>query len=189
MEKCNVADGRDLQYLIELAKSQGASNAAVIGVEMIQFDPEFRVACEANRCGNYNKNWKCPPDVGNILELIEIAKSYKYGLILQSIGKLKSKFDFKGMLAAGSEHQNMTARITEKMREEGIGVLPLGVGHCSTCASCNKLQNLSCAFPDKAMASIESYGMDVMKLAKMCNMNYNNGENTTTVFGACLFNI
>ena len=52
-------------------------NSAVVEACNIVFDPAFRRACEANTCGNYGRSWTCPPDVGDIGELIRQASSYK----------------------------------------------------------------------------------------------------------------
>ncbi|MGI6731437.1 MAG: DUF2284 domain-containing protein [Anaerovoracaceae bacterium] len=185
----NTKDALKFQHVVDMAIFEGASHAGILPVSSIDFDSEFRAACEANRCGSFNKNWKCPPEVGDIHELIQIAKSYDFALVVQGIYPLKSKFDYAGMISAGSNLQITTRKIAEGMEKKGMDVLPLGVGPCTFCQRCSKLKDSPCVFPDKAMASIEAYGMDVMRLVKKCNMTYYNGENTTTVFGACLFRV
>ena len=42
--------------LIEEAKALGFSDAAVISTDQLVFVPEYRVFCEDNLCGNYDKN-------------------------------------------------------------------------------------------------------------------------------------
>jgi len=42
--------------------------------------------------------------------------------------------------------------------------------------------------PDRAMPSLEAYGINVSLLAKTSGMKYINGANTVTYFGAVLFN-
>ena len=59
------------QKLIDLALSLGAYQAAVIPVSRIHFDKSFRSLCESNACGNFGMCWMCPPDVGDIVKLIE----------------------------------------------------------------------------------------------------------------------
>ena len=46
---------------------------------------------------------------------------------------------------------------------------------------------LACRFPDRAMSSLEAYGVNVSELAVQCGMRYINGENTVTYFGAVFF--
>lgn len=44
-----------------------------------------------------------------------------------------------------------------------------------------------CRFPDRAMASLEAYGVAVSELAEACGMKYINGQSTVTYFGAFLY--
>lgn len=46
---------------------------------------------------------------------------------------------------------------------------------------------LAWRFPDRAMSSLEAYGVNVSELAVQCGMRYINGENTVTYFGAVFF--
>ena len=41
--------------------------------------------------------------------------------------------------------------------------------------------------PDRALASLEAYGVNVSALARACGMKYTNGQNTVTYFGALFF--
>jgi predicted metal-binding protein len=50
-------DKKLAEKIVEL----GAYNAGFIEVSEIPFDRELRKSCEMNYCGNYNKNWTCPP--------------------------------------------------------------------------------------------------------------------------------
>ena len=55
----------------------GMDHAAVLPVEQIRFEPSLILLCESNACGNYGKNWTCPPRVGNTEKLIAKAKTFK----------------------------------------------------------------------------------------------------------------
>ncbi len=167
----------------------GAHKASVIPVEHIPFDPSLRQACAANTCGNYGRNWTCPPDVGPIEELIACAKGYRYALVFQTVSALEDSYDYEGMMAALRRHREVTDRITEAVREAiGDGdILQLSAGGCVICETCAKRLNQPCIHPDKALASLEAYGIYVSKLAELAGMNYINGKNTVTYFGAYLF--
>ena len=65
------------QRMTDLALSLGAFRASVIPVESIETDAAFRDMCAANVCGNYGRNWKCPPDAGDIHELIAELRTYR----------------------------------------------------------------------------------------------------------------
>ena len=54
---------------IEEAKKLGFSDAAVMKTDKLVFVPEYRVFCEENACGNYDKNPACPPESGTVEEM------------------------------------------------------------------------------------------------------------------------
>ncbi|HEY3424048.1 MAG TPA: DUF2284 domain-containing protein, partial [Negativicutes bacterium] len=54
---------------------------------------------------------------------------------------------------------------------------------------CAYQDNEECRFPDKAFASVESYGIDVINLEKACGIPYYNGKNTVSYVGLILFNV
>ena len=176
--------------LCKIAKDNGAYKAAVIPVSEVVTDTSFRTLCEKNVCGNYGKNWKCPPDAGEINELIAELRSYKYILVYQSVNTLEDSYDFEGMAAAADLH----GRLMFSVREEAEALdlprrLYLGAGGCRLCEVCAKKTNESCRHPDKAMPSLEAYGVNVSKLASEAGMKYINGVNTVTYFGAVAFDI
>lgn len=177
-----------IKKLAEEAVKRGAFKAGVIDVEKIPFEAELRKSCEVNYCGNYGRNWMCPPNVGGIDELIQKAKDYKYALVYQTVADIEDSFDYEGMVAAGKRHKEITDRITEKVKEAcEKPFLQLAAGGCMVCEKCAKREEIPCVHPDKAVASLEAYGIYVSKLAELCNMNYINGQNTVTYFGAYFF--
>ena len=58
-----------------------------------------------------------------------------------------------------------------------------GCGRCSVCT----YPDAPCRFPQFLHHSLEGYGFIVRDLAKEANMQYTNGANTVTYFGALLF--
>lgn len=62
------------QRLSQQALTLGARQAVFIGVDRLFFDPAFRELCRANSWGSYGRCWACPPDAGDIRQLIEEAK-------------------------------------------------------------------------------------------------------------------
>jgi len=169
------------QIVIEL----GAYKAARIAVKDISFDRSFRTLCESNACGNYGKSYMCPPDAGDIDMLIAKARSYDYAIVYQIVGTLEDSYDFEGMMEAGQSLNHLAQAISTE-----FSVLPfsktmhLGAGGCRVCEVCAKREDVPCRFPDKAMSSLETYGINVSELAVPCGMKYINGKNTVTYFGA-----
>ena len=85
------------ENLVKTCIDAGAYKAFVITTDKIPFDENLRTYCEANYCGNYGKNYACPPGVGNSKELIAEAKNYKKALIFQTVNQIEDSFDFEGI--------------------------------------------------------------------------------------------
>ena len=181
-----MVDGNDL---IQIALDSNASHAAILDTSEIQFHEDFRKACEKNVCRKYDTTWMSPPVIGPISELKLRVMSYRHGLLFQTIHRLTSNFDFKGMMAAAGVHGNifrdLVGRIKKAYPQESI--LPLNAGCCSICERCSYLDKEPCRFPDEAVASVEDYGMNVIALQKSAGLPYNNGKGNVTYVGLILF--
>ncbi|MCL2033360.1 MAG: DUF2284 domain-containing protein [Oscillospiraceae bacterium] len=176
-----------MENLKDLALSLGAKNAAFVKVSDLSFRREFRAACEQNTCGKYKTCWMCPPDVGDIDEMIARAKAYENALVFQTVNQLEDSFDIEGMEAAAKKHTTLTTAILKAVRPRLPGALILGAGACHVCKACARLEDKPCINPENAIASLEAYGIAVSELAALCGMNYINGPNTVTFFGGVLF--
>ncbi|MBR6935654.1 MAG: DUF2284 domain-containing protein [Clostridia bacterium] len=168
----------------------GAYRASVINISGVETDRVFREMCAKNVCGNYGRCWTCPPDVGEIDDLIAELRSYEYILVYQTVTALEDSFDFEGMMAAGAFHNKLTESVRAKLSGEKFSrSLFLCAGGCRICEVCAKKTDEPCRFPDKAMASLEAYGVNVSKLAAAAGMKYINGQDTVTYFSAVLFDL
>ena len=104
------------EQLIKLALEAGAAKAEIISVDQIITSAEFREACRKNLCGVWGKCWMCPPDVGDIEELMAELRTYEHALWYQSIGELEDSFDIEGMGAAKKQHIRMSYQVEEKAK-------------------------------------------------------------------------
>ena len=188
MEIMIIGNGKlnnTMEQVREMALHLGASRAELVPVNEITLDASFRTLCESNACGNYGRNYMCPPDAGDIYDLMKEIKEYQYALVYQTIGTLEDSYDFEGMMEAGSLHNQLAQKLWDFTDELGMNnVLHLGVGGCHLCEICGKRQGIPCRHPNRAMRSLEIYGVNVSLLASLANMNYINGQNTVTYFGA-----
>ncbi len=174
--------------LAQLVESLGAAHAGVVNVADIHFDPAFRELCVSNACGNYGKCWMCPPDAGDIHALIAKAKGFDKALVYQTIGTLEDSYDFEGMMEAADAHNQLTRKVVQQLADLPVAKgLHLGAGGCHQCKVCAKRTNEPCRFPDRAMASLETYGVAVSELATLAGMKYINGQDTVTYFSAFLY--
>ena len=181
----------DINDLMSLVKSLGVDQLALIAVEDIQFNDDFRMYCEQNTCGTYNKNWMCPPAVGPINTLKENALKYKQGLLFQTVYQLEDSFDIEGMQEGTADHTKILRKVVDHIKSTGAckEFLPLNIGPCTYCDRCTFLDGQECRFPEEAIASVEAYGIDVMALEKSCGISYNNGLNTISCVSLICLNL
>jgi len=97
--------------IISQVISMGAAKASIIPVSDVELEEKFRDMCKANACGVYGKCWMCPPDIGDIHELMDEIRAYDHVLVFQTIGELEDSFDIEGMYEAGSLHNNLSQNI------------------------------------------------------------------------------
>jgi len=180
-------DDSTYQSLIKIAIQAGAAGAGIAAVDQITFRREFRAACAQNTCGKYGRCWMCPPDVGDIDDLIAQAKAYSHVLVFQSINPLEDSFDIEGMEDAARKHNALIQTLIERLDNVLDKPLRMGAGACHVCARCTRVDGLPCAEPGQAIPSLEAYGIAVSELAAISGLSYMNGANTVTYFGGFLF--
>lgn len=176
--------------LIDAVKKEDVFLVSIIEADKIETDTAFRSMCESNSCGMYNKCYMCPPDVGDINVLMKEIGNYRYALVYQTVTALEDSFDFEGMVEAKKKTYPIAQALRKVFDNENIEkVLHLGAGGCGVCEKCFKQLGKPCPFPEKALPSLEAYGINVSSLAKTAGMKYINGQNTVTYFGAVLFSV
>lgn len=176
------------EELVQLALQAGAAKAVIIPQEKIVLSAVFRDICASNTCGGYGKCWMCPPDIGPVEELMKQVQRYSFGLLYQTIGQLEDSFDLEGINEATRVHtrtsQKLQQLIAPRMEEE---FLHLSCGGCHLCERCAKQDDQPCRQPDRALSSMEGYGIDVYNTTKGTGLKYINGPDTVTYFGMVLF--
>ena len=181
-----MANNELIAQLPEKIVEKGAFKAAFVPISEVKTDVIFRTMCESNACGKYGKCWTCPPDAGNIHDLINSLQAFSRVLVYQTVSELEDSFDIEGMYEAGNRHNKLLQSLMELYNESTLGcqVMHLGAGGCKFCERCAKEDGIPCRFPDKAVSSLETYGINVSELAKSGGMKYINGQDTVTYFGA-----
>ena len=177
-----------MDRLLQAALDAGAAKAALIDGEQVVYSESFRQICENNQCGCYGKCWVCPPEIGQIGDLIARAKVYPKGLLYQTIGTLEDSFDVEGMFAAGANHAQVSLRLQKAL--PGLldkPFLHLGCGGCHLCETCAKRTGEPCRHPEYALPAMEGYGIDVYGTTRTTPLKYINGTDTVTYFSLVLF--
>jgi predicted metal-binding protein len=149
----------------------------------LEFFAELRDACKQNTCGNYNKNWGCPPGNGEMPELKAKIISFSKALIFTTKYDLEDSYDFDGMEKAAEIHKSLTQEMQNRF---GRTNPVFGAGCCTVCKEC--AYPAECRFPDKKVTAMEAAGIAVGDLSKKAGVKYNNGEATVTYFSMILYN-
>lgn len=163
------------------------SKVSEINVSDICFEPSLIELCKQNQCGNYGKCYTCPPLIGNIENLVSKAKSFRNAIVFQKVYKIEDSFDIEGMDEAIKDFTKIVQSVNTICKSEPYDLLVLGAGGCRLCQKCGAIDGIECRFPSNVVPSLESYGINVSKLAQICGMNYINGQNTVTYFGGILY--
>jgi len=157
---------------------------AEIEVNKINFTEDVVNACKMNYCGKYNTTWTCPPGVGTLKSLKEKFNKYETAFVFTTKHQLEDSFDIEGMDKARIQHEKRDEKIQKEIVDVKYKILSASC--CDICKKCAYPDN-PCRFPDKAKTTVEACGIDVVNLAKDCNIKYNNGENTVTYFSIVFF--
>lgn len=170
--------------LLETIKAMGFDNVSEVAVSEIAFEPSLIDLCKMNHCGNYGRCYTCPPHVGKTEALIKTAKSYHKAIVFQKIYQLEDSFDFEGMESSHKDFNTLAQTVNQFCYENLQNFQVFGAGGCKICKECGVVQGVPCRFPQKAIPSLESYSIQVSKLAELAGIKYINGQNSVTYFGA-----
>jgi len=144
-----------------------------------------RDMCAADKCGAYNKNWTCPPACGTLEECERRIHGYRNGILVQTVGTLSKSIDTKGYRQTEARHMQNFYAFAEEIRKVYPRALCLGAGGCRVCKQCAYPE--SCRFPEKAMSSMEGYGLFVTQVCRDAGVPYYRGERTITYTACILF--
>lgn len=183
----NLMNTEKADILRQAALNYGALDAVLLSSDDIITNPELREICRRNACGRYDRCYMCPPDLGEVEELIEKIRAYPYALIYQSLWPLEDPFDFEGMMDGGEKHQKLSINLNkaaEAILEKPFLHLSSG---CKLCEKCAKTEGAPCRHPKEALGPVEGYCIDVAQTIRGTQLKYINGENTVTYFGIIFF--
>lgn len=160
----------------------------IIDTDKIVFCTEYRKYCQDNKCGQYGKNYSCPPDCGTPEDMVERVKKYKKALILQTRWQIDDFSKKDELDSAKSQHNLSMLRLIKKIKRQGYDGLMAGASCCMLCDRCQKINNGSCKYPDLAFSCLSAYCINVKMLAEECSMEYQYENGILYFFGAWFFN-
>lgn len=167
------------EEIISLALDCGFSQAGEINMEKLEFLPEVREMCAADRCRLYGRRWTCPPACGTLEETAAQAARYHRGILVQSTAQLEDEFDVETMQALEKQQKARFSTLVERLRSIWPDCLPMAAGGCSLCETCT-YPDAPCRFPEQAIPSMEAYGLFVSRVCEQSGMKYYYGPRTMT---------
>ena len=174
------------EMIINLAKEEGFTNAAIINTADIVFDASFRPYCKENLCGKYAVNYSCPPDCGSPEAMKNRVLAHGHAVVLQSIWPISDYSDGAAVKKAKSAHNASGIRLMKKMREEGHEGFMIGSSGCALCNPCAITEGKPCSFPELQYSCISAFCIHARKLAESAGMEYD-GKGTLALFGLYVF--
>lgn len=171
--------------LAALAKDCGFTNVSPLDATTLEFLPEVRDMCAADKCHNYGKSWSCPPATGSLEELRDRAKGFKSGILVQTVGELEDSYDYEGIMDAAKRQNESFSKLWDKLEPEYPGLFPMGAGGCTICAKCT-YPDEPCRFPDRMCSSMEACGLFISKVCTDNGAQYNYGPNKIAYTGCFL---
>ena len=173
------------QKWIETALSQGFTHAAPLNPADLAPMESVRAMCAADKCGAYGKNWTCPPFCGTLEQCRERLHSYEAGVLLQTVGTLEKDIDTRAYARTEQLHNRLLQDFAQQLRLVYPDALCLGAGGCRICPACAWPE--TCRFPEKALSSMEGYGLFVTQVCRDCGIPYHYGVKTITYTACALF--
>lgn len=175
--------------LLELAEEEGFSQAAVIPTNAFLFVPEYRVYCEENRCGNYGKNYACPPYCGTVEDMRKRTAGYTWALVLKTDHPVANAMDGEETKPLKKLHNMLTRQLTgrlqsEKLIEAGLSIM---AGPCNLCTECKMPKGEPCLFEAQRFSCLSAYCIDVAHLAETAGMPLAWEVNQVSFFSMYLF--
>lgn len=159
------------EELSRLAEQAGFTVCAPLDAAKIELKSEIRDMCVANTCGQYGKNWSCPPGCGTLEDCERNLDGFTHGILVQTVGDVEDTYDFEAMMEAEQIHRERFRKMYAALREVKAPVLALGAGCCGKCKVCT-YPDQPCRFPEEMTSSMEAYGMLVTQICKDNGLAY-----------------
>ncbi len=173
----------DTNFWLQKALELGFSHAYAFDPAILTARADVREMCAADRCRSYGKNWTCPPHCGSLEQCQARMEGCSLGILVQTVGQLRKAIDSRAYRETERLHLEAFAKLCGEIRREFPDALCLGTGGCRICKVCAWPE--PCRFPDRAVSSMEGYGLFVTQVCRDCGADYHHGEKTIT-YTACV---
>ena len=116
--------------------------------------------CEDNTCGMCGKCWSCPPGCGTLEECEARVRAFKHGILVQTVGELEDSMDVEAMMDTEAVHkEHFMAVLSEQNCRSCILICWPWEPEPVRSARSVLIRIHRAVSPEKAVSSMESYGM------------------------------
>jgi uncharacterized 2Fe-2S/4Fe-4S cluster protein (DUF4445 family)/predicted metal-binding protein len=168
----------------ELAGSIGFKCVGRLDAKTLRTLPEVREMCAVDKCHQFGKNWTCPPASCSLASFAERMGSYRWGVLVQTVGQLADSFDVDAMLDAERVHKARFRQLATSLQGSFPRQFPLGAGACGLCKTCT-YPDSPCKLPGIAYPSMEAAGLLVTDVCDRNGIPYYHGPLTLT-YTSCI---
>lgn len=134
----------------------------------------------------YGERRKVPPAPDSFEKCLAAIEQYRDAFLFDAVYEVADAYDMERCETARKEHGALVDAIDNEFRQRFGDILPLSVS-CELCEDC-PCPKKPCRFPEKKIASIDSYGVQIMKTLVDRDIIYDYGINTAIYFTLILFN-
>lgn len=170
---------KDLDQLIKLAISLGASDARILSSDEIFVEDQLARKCIEPQCDNYGLSYSCPPHVDGPESFREVIKTHPRALVIRLVVPSSMLLSWE-RLDLGRVLHELVATVELEARKMGYARSSGFAGgsckelFCQDHLSCQRIEeNGPCRHPDFARPSMSGYGIDVFQLVKSCGWDTN----------------
>lgn len=169
------------------ALQDGFTYAEWMDVKDLQFDGSLRKYCVENLCGNYGKNYACPPDCGTPEEMEKKVRKFDRALVLETVQQVENLMDSGEIKTVRARHNKMSWEFIHKIQSDQMDEMAVMAGPCAVCKTCAKAEGEPCRFPEQVASCLSAYCIVAEKMANHCGMPYWCGENKVAFFSIYLY--
>ena len=134
-----------------------------------------------------NKTWACPPAVGEVEECKARCLAYKHCLLIGTIAEVQDIANIDETLATRPAHEEVTDRVRDLFREQGVEPYVLSTEACSICERCAWLDGEPCRYPERMHPCVESHGINLIPTLEENGLKFQYGENIVTWYSLLFF--
>jgi predicted metal-binding protein len=189
--KIKKRTGKRERYMnvAELAAEKGMITCKEIDPKTLVPEERIRAYCIENKCGNYGKNYTCPPHAGTLEEINTRIRKYSHGLLLQYSVELDVSKNIKAVLKTKDDFHKKILETEEFLKSQGINdIWGMIGGNCGLCDTCSIVKEKPCRHPDKSRMSLEALGIDVGAVLDRLGIKLNFAKDRITWTGCILYN-